>query len=187
MSKNLSVKIIESSVIGKLVQNERFKEWWKSEAFTIPFVSEDLPITFMDLVPDADDKFISEADQALTNFIKLDSSYKLQIAEHVIANFNEYCSYIGEDDIPEKMKSVNALNIWNFVYPTEIFISRRPRRDENIYIILACECEWEREHGLQLIFRQGKKLTRVSDQDGHLTRADAYDIPDSEDQLLSSF
>ena len=52
---------------------------------------------------------------------------------------------------------------------------------------MACECEWEQEHGLQLVFRQGKKLTRVSDQDGHLTKADAYGIPDNEDKLLSAF
>jgi hypothetical protein len=40
---------------------------------------------------------------------------------------------------------------------------------------------------LQLVFRQGRQLTRVSGQDGHLTHADAYNVPDSEDALLSSF
>jgi len=85
------------------------------------------------------------------------------------------------------MDGVNSLNIWNFVYPSEIYVSRRQHNDKDIYIILACECEWEREHGLQLALRQGKKLTRVSDQDGHLTEADAYDKSDSEDSLLSAF
>lgn len=37
------------------------------------------------------------------------------------------------------------------------------------------------------MFRQGKKLTRISDQDGHLTEADAYDKPDEEDELLSHY
>jgi len=52
---------------------------------------------------------------------------------------------------------------------------------------VACECDWEPEHGLQLVFRQGRKLTRISAQDGHLTEADAYDKPDEEDELLSKF
>lgn len=54
-----------------------------------------------------------------------------------------------------------------------------------LYVQVACACEWE--HGLQLAFRQGKKLTIISDQDGHLTEADAYDIPDEDDELLSRF
>lgn len=32
--------------------------------------------------------------------------------------------------------------------------------------MISCECEWENEHGLQLIFKDGKSLTRVSSVDG---------------------
>lgn len=49
----------------------------------------------------------------------------------------------------------------------------------------TCGCEWEEEHGLQLVFKEGKKLTRISGYDGHITAADAYDIPDEQDELLS--
>jgi hypothetical protein len=73
------------------------------------------------------------------------------------------------------------------VHPSEIYVTRRPKNDQDIYIQIACECDWEEEHGLQLVFRQGKKLTRVSSQDGHITEADAYGRPDEEDELLSQF
>ena len=66
-------------------------------------------------------------------------------------------------------------------------MARRSRRYEDIYINVTCECEWEKEHGLQIVFRQGKQLTRISEQDGHLTEADAYDKPDKEDALLNQF
>lgn len=75
----------------------------------------------------------------------------------------------------------------NFVQPNQIYISRRHRRDKDVYIQVSCSCDWEQEHGLQLVFRQGKKITRISDEDGHLTEADAYDKPDSDDELLSKF
>lgn len=52
---------------------------------------------------------------------------------------------------------------------------------------MVCNCDWEYEHGLQFVFRQGRVLTRVSAEDGHLTEADAYDKPDSKDKLLSQF
>ena len=51
-----------------------------------------------------------------------------------------------------------------------------------VYVQVACECAWESEHGLQLVFRQGATLSRVSDQDGHLTHADAYDLPEDQEQ-----
>lgn len=181
------MKRINSSIIGALIQNEKFPEWWRSELVSFPFVGMDLPVTFMNLISESDTQFVSEADAAITNFMGLESAYKFELAEHVMSNFKEVASYVGEDSIPAEMKNVNILSIWNFVYPTEIFISRRDKGDKDIYLILACECEWEKEHGLQFVFRQGKKITRVSDQDGHLTNADAFDLPDEEDKLLSSF
>lgn len=181
------MKRIQTAVIGDLIQNEKFPEWWRSEAINIPFVGMDLPITFMNFIPENDEAFIKEADESIATFMNLDSAYKFQLASHVMANFKEVVAYVGEEKISSELKNVNILSIWNFVYPTEIFISRRQKADKDIYLILACECEWEKEHGLQLVFRQGKKLTRVSDQDGHLTNADAFDIPDSEDKLLSEF
>lgn len=109
-------KEIISNIIGRLKQDDTFPDWWKSEAFEIPYFGNDkLTITLIDFEPEKDKTFLDEAEQAF------------------------------------------------------------------------CECDWEEEHGLQLVFRQGKKLTRISDQDGHLTEADAYDKPDEEDELLSKF
>lgn len=178
---------IESTVAGTFTQNEELANWWHSKPIEIGLIGSELPVTLMDFDPEADEKFMEEADTALKNFLSLNNTYRLQIVQPIFENFVEFLSYVGEDDIPEKMKGSSPLSIWNYVYPTAVFVNRRPRRDQDIYIVLACECEWEKEHGLQLVFRQGKKLTRVSDQDGHLTEADAYDKPDKDDKLLSAF
>jgi hypothetical protein len=81
----------------------------------------------------------------------------------------------------------NINEIWTLVNPSEIYLNRRDRKDKDIYLVVSCGCDWEEEHGLQLVFRQGKKLTRISGHDGHITESDAYDTPDDEDLLLSSF
>jgi hypothetical protein len=100
----------------------------------------------------------------------------------------DFLDAVEYDEADEPLRQINNKNeIWEFIQPTEIYISRRHRRDNDIYLQVSCECDWEQEHGLQLVFRQGKKLTRISDQDGHLTEADAYDKPDEEDELLSKF
>ena len=137
--------------------------------------------------PKTDLKYLEEADAALSNFFELDGFHKLKIAPTIFSYFVDFASYLKEEDIPEKMKGTQPLSVWNFIYPTQVFISRRPTKDEDIYVVLACECEWNKIDGLQLVFRQGKKLTRVSEQDGHVTEADAYDVPDGEDKLLSEF
>ncbi|NOQ75201.1 MAG: hypothetical protein GQ574_24520 [Crocinitomix sp.] len=178
---------LNSEVLGTLVQNEEIADWWHSAPIHIPLLDIELGITCVELDPSVDEQFLAEADLAIKNFLDLQAFDKLKMAPHIFANFVEICSYIEESAIPEKMKGAQPLSIWNFVHPSAIYVSRRQSNDKDIYIVLACECDWETEHGLQLVFRQGKKLTRVSDQDGHLTEADAFNLPDAEDVLLSAF
>jgi hypothetical protein len=58
-------------------------------------------------------------------------------------------------------------DIWNFVYPTEIIVHWNENAD--FYLCVSCGCEWEEEHGLQLVFKDGKQLTRASGHDGGFT------------------
>ncbi len=182
-------KYITSNILGKLYQNSEFSDWWESEEIKIPFLNnENFKITFLDFEPEHDKTFIEEADQALTNFLKMNIDDRNLISELAFQNCMDFLDAVEFDEDDEPLREIKDNNeIWNFIYPSEIHISRRPYNDKDIYISIACECEWEREHGLQLVFRQGKKLTRISDQDGHLTEADAYGRPDSQDQLLSAF
>lgn len=182
-------KEITSAIIGQLRQDNDFPDWWKSAGIEIPFFgNKKLPVTFMDFEPDHDNTFIEEADKALANFIKLTVDDRNAISDLAHKNCIDFLEAIGFDEADKPMWDIKDKNeIWNFIHPKEIYVSRRHRRDNDIYIQVACECDWEEEHGLQLVFRQGRKLTRISDQDGHLTEADAYDKPDEEDELLSKF
>lgn len=182
-------KEIISKIIGQLKQEKSFPDWWKSEEISIPlFDNNKLTITFMDFEPEHDKTFIDEADQALTNFLTLNIDDRNIISELAYKNCMDFLEAVGFDEADEPLRQIkNKDEIWNFIQPTEIYVTRRPYKDQDIYVFIACECDWEQEHGLQLVFRQGKKLTRISDQDGHLTEADAYDKPDEEDELLSRF
>lgn len=182
-------KEIISKIIGRLKQEDRFPDWWKSEEIEIPFFdNEKLTITFMDFEPDHDKKFIDEADQALINFLKLNLSDRNLISDLAYQNCMDFLDAVVFDEADEPLRQIKNHNeIWEFIQPTEIYITRRPYKEQDIYVQVACECDWEQEHGLQLVFRQGKKLTRISEQDGHLTEADAYDKSDEEDELLSRF
>lgn len=156
-------------------------------------LSKPIPIPFFDGLQlefifdgyENDENFFFEAEKAVSNFLEKNDIERMKISHLVFKNYTEFINSVGEDeDLPEiKDKE----QVWQFVYPEKIIVKRRHRRDKDIYLQIHCNCEWEIEHGLQLVFKQGLKLTRVSYIDGHSTEADAYDKPDSDDELLSKF
>ncbi|WP_367391230.1 hypothetical protein [Lewinella sp. LCG006] len=183
------MKKIDSKEIGELLQNEEFDDWWESEPIQIPLLeNKALKITLMDFVPEEDDEFLAGADNTLKNFLSKKEEERFDLSDLVYKNCMEFLNAIGYDEMDKALWEIKNKNeIWKYVYPQEIHITRRHRRDEDVYLSIICECEWEQEHGLQLVFRRGKQITRISSQDGHLTEADAYDKLDEEDELLSKF
>ena len=183
------MKTVKSDVIGELVQDPEFEDWWESQEVSLPFFDNNpYKVTFMGFIPEEDPDFVMEADRALTSFLQKSEQDRLGLSQLVYQHCMDFLNEIGYDEADKPLWDIkDATAIWKFVYPHDLYVSRRNRRDKDIYLNLACNCQWEQEHGLQLVFRQGKQLTRISDQDGHLTEADAYDIPDAEDTLLSKF
>ncbi len=182
-------QFVVSKSIGVLFQDDQFEDWWEAEPREIPFFdNKKIKITFMDLVSVDDTEFIEEADQALERFLSKTEIDRNGLSDLVLKHCIDFLNSVDYGDEDCKLRQIKDKDdIWNYVYPKDIFVSRRDRRDENIYINLTCECEWEKEHGLQLVYRQGRRLTRISEQDGHLTESDAYDIPDKEDKLLNAY
>jgi hypothetical protein len=178
-----------SQVIGQLNPDATFFDWWQSNEVEIPFLnSKKMSITFINYIPGQDLNFIADADLALMNFMKLCRGDRNLISEFAYKKCMAYLEEAGfdaEDEVLWKIEDRNE--IWNFIYPTDIYVSRRQYKDQDIYISIICECDWDVEHAVQFVFRQGKQLTRLSAYDGHLTDADAFDISDEEDELLSKY
>ncbi|CAM1345678.1 DUF6985 domain-containing protein [Tenacibaculum amylolyticum] len=185
----MKTNTVNSNIIGILRQNDDFNDWWESNLIIIPFFNnQEIKITFMDFVPENDPEFIKDADTALQLFLTKSESDKFDISKLVYKNCMDFLNAVVYDEDDQALWDIkNPNDIWNFVQPTHIFVTRRDYEDQSIYININCECDWEQEHGLQLVFKQGKHITRVSSIDGHLTNADAYGIPDEEDYLLKQF
>ena len=180
---------IKSDIIGELNQDNQFEDWWHSLPIKIPFFNnKTVEIAFMGFVPESDALFIKDVDEALKTFLEKSETDRLSLSHLAYKNCMDFLNAVEFDEADQPLWNIKDENeIWNFIYPQTVFVTRRHRHDENIYINVTCECEWEQEHGLQLVFRQGKILTRISAQDGHITEADAYNKPDNEDKLLSQF
>jgi hypothetical protein len=73
-------------------------------------------------------------------------------------------------------------DIWRHLhFGDEPQVKRRAYGDKGIYVSLSCRCDWEEEHGLELVFRNGLTVNKVGPFDGHATNADAYAEPSFED------
>lgn len=175
-----------SRVLGELTTG-RFEDWLEGGSLPVPyFGGASLEVTLMGYLPAEDPTFLAQSDEALEAFLQLGPAQRDDAAELVMQNCREVIDCIGDDEewAGEVARMTEARQIWSLVRPRRLSISRRYDRDKEIYLQISCGCDWDPEHGLQLVFRKGHQLVRVSGQDDHLTHADAYGKPDEADPLL---
>ena len=99
----------------------------------------------------------------------------LKEAEASIFRYYEDCNKHCDQEDREYVGIRSAGEVWGHVrLGHELLVSRRDSGDCGIYISLECECGWEQEHGLQIVFKNGLEVNKVGPYDGHLTTSDAY-------------
>lgn len=80
----------------------------------------------------------------------------------------------------------NEKEVWNNIrFGNDAFINYR-NEDRKIYISFECECTWEKEHGLQIVIKEGKLVNKIGQFDGHLTNSDAFDKSELENIVYFS-
>lgn len=114
---------------------------------------------------------------ALAAFVALTLADRLSDSRHVFAYYKDYRQAVGGEDWLDEEMGVpeTPVDIWKYVTPsTEIDITQGHRSDENWYVVMEANCEWEEEHGIMLVWRNGKTLSKVGGYDGHITNTHAY-------------
>ena len=165
--------------LGSLRPDAQFPEWLVSGPVSIPyFDGQKLEFT-LEALTDADE---AETRDAVEAFLALDAAGRFAANPFVFQNYRKMVDAVGEEQMDCRVPT--AEEVWAHVQPTGVVVSRRHRRDRVIYVQITANCDWEPEHGLQIIYRRGRDLCRVSDYDGHLTHADAYDLPEDQDRII---
>lgn len=119
---------------------------------------------------------------AMLRFIALSPQALIDASKHVYAYYSDVRDS-GWGDPPE---IPSAEQVWEHVdFGTEAIVSRRGNGDDRVYISLECGCAWEREHGLQIVFREGSCISKVGQFDGHVSNADAFADPSLEDTVYA--
>jgi hypothetical protein len=79
--------------------------------------------------------------------------------------------------IPEIPGSADIWEHVQFRHPPEWRLGGGPLMPGRCYLSFEGEVSWEPEHGLQLVYEDGRRVCKVSQYDGHATVAHAYGDP----------
>lgn len=119
----------------------------------------------------------SQAAVALDSFRALGPSDRRTDSRHVMAYYREVRDVVGAEFLDEEMGVTGEPgDIWRHVRPRSMRIETEYDDNEHVYLVVECDCDWEQEHGMMMVWRDGKALSKVSGYDGHWTNEgeDAY-------------
>jgi hypothetical protein len=165
--------------LGALTPDPDIDEWLVSGPVELSYFGNARARFIFDGV--ADDTNPGDHAAAVERFLALGARDREMATPYVFQYYRQLCEVLDESDIPVQISA--APEVWRHIEPEEIIVKRRSE-DGLIYVQAHCSCAWEIEHGIQLVFRGGAELSRVSDIDGHLTHSDACALPDSEDRII---
>lgn len=149
---------MESRIVGTIKPVDYDPDFFESDPYPIPyFDNKELKVCFIDARHKA---YLLKADDVLQNFLRLDIQDRLGDSAVVFRYYREMLKYGYTKPLAIKA----ATDIWKFVHPSEIILHCEANGD--FYLCVSCGCAWEEEHGLQLVFKNGGRLTSAGGHDG---------------------
>ncbi len=133
------------------------------------------------------DGLAPEGQALLDRFLALAPDALASVERHVYAYYRDFHQAVGgEDWLDEKMGvPAGAGEIWAHVHPILISVGREPK-DGPWFVSIEARCDWEEEHGLQLVWDEALALVKAGPFDGHMTNAYAYDDDSLRDVVYSA-
>lgn len=134
---------IENTFLGTLKQDENYKETWHSNPIKIPFLNDQLPV-ILEFDPNEDIEFINELELRL---------------KELFDDLRDYAMSAGDWLKSEHQKVIDSKEVdrvWSLISPYNITVWR----DNSKRIRMDFHCSaWDEEHGLEIEFLEGKKIT----------------------------
>lgn len=157
------------------------------------FVGREMPVRVLgnQLCEFGFDGYAADANRAdfhgaLENFLKADDSVLRAATAPLFQYYVDMNSQWDTED-EEYLELSHLDDVWKHVSLGDRPRMRRRPRDGEIYVSVECGCAWEPEHGLQLVFRNGRSISKLGPFNGHLSNADAYGRPELESVIYRGY
>lgn len=87
------------------------------------------------------------------------------------------CAELLGDELPS-LDIHEPADVWKHVdLNLELAVMRDHGSGREVFLSVSGSCAWEPEHGLQLVFEDGRKVSKVGPYDGHVSNVSAFDDP----------
>ena len=169
---------VTSGVLGKLTRKSQF-DYWSSLPIPIPIYENRTLRVEYDFDPKTDATFLLDADSALTNFLKKRDSDREELSEPLFRECQSFMELIGLKETLETFKEVKSPEpwiikdierieplvkmsapheVWRFIHPQCIHLARTKKNENEITLKLVCKCDWDDEHGFDILYKNGSGL-----------------------------
>ncbi|MEZ6142640.1 MAG: hypothetical protein R3B84_18930 [Zavarzinella sp.] len=114
---------------------------------------------------------------AIVNFLSASPSVLKEVEPHLFQYYRDCCEGLEPEDFEDLgiTELQSPADVWQYVrLGNDPLVTRRAYGDHGIYVSVECGCDWEQEHGLQIIFKDGLRVNKIGPYDGHVTNSDAY-------------
>lgn len=163
--------MIKVPILGELIRDQ-FDDWLRSKPVSVNVLGGG-QFEFI-LENYENDKNKEEFHEAIKNFLSIDEAELRKAQDDIYKYYKDIFAQLTPDD-DWYVEIARPEDVWKHIdFVNTPIVSRRPYGDERIYISLECSCNWEQEHGLQIVFKQGLYVNKIGPVDGHLTNSDAY-------------
>lgn len=161
--------------VGEVLEDHE-SGWLRSAAMPVPVLGRACHILVAGYL---EDPAKEDFHRAISDFLTLDAS---ALASATAPVFEYYRDVMAEFDPADEwyVAIAGPDEVWRHIEIGDEVMVRRDGRGGRVYVTVECECDWEPEHGLQIVFRDGRAVSRVGPYDGHLTNANAYGRDDLE-------
>ncbi len=157
--------------LGEMTKHPEL-DWYYSKPLTVPVLGGKTCRIIVEAY--GDDPNPTDFHTAIANFLSIPPSVLREAEPHVF-RYYEKCNDYWEPEDAAFVAIRSPSDVWQHIqFGDEPVISRRAYGDKGVYVSLECSCDWEREHGLQIVFKNGLRVNKVGEFDGHLTNSDAY-------------
>lgn len=156
--------------LGDVTKDEQLG-WYCSPPIHLPLLKQLDCRIIVEGYDDDDGK--AEFHSAIANLLACDFAVLKEAEQHVYRYYKDVNSHRDPSD-DEFLSIASPSEVWRHVqFGREPMVTRRAYGDKAVYVSIECECDWEPEHGLQIVLRGGVHVVKVGPYDGHLTNSDA--------------
>jgi hypothetical protein len=142
---------IKLTSIEILTADRKYAELYHSEPTNVPYFEGKELVFEIEVLENIS---LEKIDETIANFLAKDTTERAEITKYIADDCRNFIAEVGfEPDMPTV---INNEDVWRYVYPKMISVGAEYFNSNTVYLRIWSDCGWETEHGLDILYKEGK-------------------------------